>query len=70
MSLSRFPRVRLDACAVAAGAGFRTMVVDLAASRILAPYNGVSLHSWTGIIVLTDAHAPVDNLMAGLSQSR
>ncbi len=35
---------------VRAGASFCTLVLELVAGRVLAPYVGVSLYTWTSII--------------------
>jgi hypothetical protein len=35
---------------IAFASSFCVMVIELVASRILAPYIGVSLYTWTGII--------------------
>ncbi|MBI4318971.1 MAG: fused MFS/spermidine synthase [Chloroflexi bacterium] len=56
--------VRL-ACTVVAIASFCSMAIELAASRILAPYIGVSLYSWTGIIGVVLAGIAVGNYLGG-----
>ncbi len=53
------------ACAVAAIASFCTMTIELAASRVLAPFVGVSLFSWTGIIGVVLAAIVIGNLAGG-----
>ncbi len=49
----RAPGVRgrlVHACAAAFTASFCTMVIELVAARVMAPYVGVSLYTWTSII--------------------
>ena len=53
------------ACAVAAAASFCSMAIELAASRVLAPYVGVSLYSWTGIIGTVLAGIAIGNVLGG-----
>lgn len=53
------------ACAVAAVASFCTILIELAASRLLAPYVGVSLYSWTGIIGVVLAGIALGNVLGG-----
>lgn len=51
--------------AVAAGASFCTMLIELSASRLLAPHVGVSLFSWTGIIGVVLAAIVIGNMAGG-----
>ncbi|MBI4493491.1 MAG: fused MFS/spermidine synthase [Chloroflexi bacterium] len=53
------------ASAVAAIASFCSMAIELAASRVLAPYVGVSLYSWTGIIGVVLAGIALGNYLGG-----
>ncbi|MFN7133511.1 MAG: fused MFS/spermidine synthase, partial [Myxococcales bacterium] len=52
-------------CAVAAAGSFCTMILELSASRILAPYVGVSIYSWTGIIGVVLAGMALGNYVGG-----
>lgn len=52
-------------CGVVVVASFCTMVIELAASRILAPFIGVSLYSWTGIIGVMLAGIALGNFTGG-----
>src|SRR5262249_60078596 len=47
-------------------ASFATMGVELAASRILAPYLGLSLYSWTGIIGVGLLAITIGNYLGGV----
>ena len=53
------------ACAVVFASSFCTMLIELAASRLLAPHVGVSLFSWTGIIGVVLAGVAVGNFVGG-----
>ncbi|MCC6627519.1 MAG: fused MFS/spermidine synthase [Chloroflexi bacterium] len=55
----------IAACAVVAVSSFCTMLIELAASRVLAPYVGVSLYSWTGIIGVVLAGIATGNVIGG-----
>ncbi|MBI2955184.1 MAG: fused MFS/spermidine synthase [Chloroflexi bacterium] len=46
-------------------ASFCTMAIEIASSRILAPYVGVSLFSWTGIIGVVLAGIAIGNYVGG-----
>ncbi len=58
------------ACMTVAVASFASMGVELAASRILAPYLGLSLYSWTGIIGVVLAGIALGNFIGGLIADR
>jgi spermidine synthase len=51
--------------AVVVVASFATMGIELAASRLLAPYLGLSLYSWTGIIGVVLLAITVGNYLGG-----
>lgn len=53
------------ACALVVVSSFCTMAIELAASRVLAPFLGVSLYSWTGIIGVVLAGIAVGNYLGG-----
>jgi hypothetical protein len=53
------------ASAVVFVASFASMGIELAASRILAPYLGLSLYSWTGIIGVVLLGITVGNYLGG-----
>ena len=53
------------ACAVVVVASFCSMVIEMAASRALAPFVGVSLYSWTGIIGVVLAGIAIGNYAGG-----
>jgi spermidine synthase len=55
---------------VVALVSFATMGVELAASRILAPYLGLSLYSWTGIIGVVLLAITIGNYLGGLIADR
>jgi predicted membrane-bound spermidine synthase len=55
---------------VVALASFATMGVELAASRILAPYLGLSLYSWTGIIGVVLLAITIGNYLGGVVADR
>ncbi|HEY3080308.1 MAG TPA: fused MFS/spermidine synthase [Chloroflexota bacterium] len=55
---------------VVALASFATMGVELAASRILAPYLGLSLYSWTGIIGVVLLAITIGNYTGGVIADR
>lgn len=60
------PAFRLPlASAIVFAASFCTMLIELAASRVLAPYLGVSLYSWTGIIGVVLAGIAAGNYLGG-----
>ena len=64
-SFTRLSRPLIAACAVVFVASFCTMLIELAASRLLAPHVGVSLYSWTGIIGVVLAGITVGNYFGG-----
>jgi spermidine synthase/MFS family permease len=53
------------ASAVVVVASFATMGIELAASRLLAPYLGLSLYSWTGIIGVVLLAITLGNYLGG-----
>jgi predicted membrane-bound spermidine synthase len=55
---------------VVALSSFATMGVELAASRILAPYLGLSLYSWTGIIGVVLLAITIGNYLGGVIADR
>ena len=60
------PTFRLPlASAIVFTASFCTLLIELAASRVLAPYLGVSLYSWTGIIGVVLAGIAAGNYLGG-----
>jgi predicted membrane-bound spermidine synthase len=63
-------REQIRACIVASIAGFSTMVVEIVAGRILAPYLGVSLYTWTGIIGVVLAGIAAGAYLGGLIADR
>jgi spermidine synthase len=58
------------ASAIVALSSFATMAVELAASRILAPYLGLSLYSWTGIIGVVLLAISLGNYLGGVVADR
>jgi len=63
-------REQIRSCTVAFIAGFSTMVVEIVAGRILAPYLGVSLYTWTGIIGVVLAGIAAGAYLGGLIADR
>ncbi|HEX4588771.1 MAG TPA: fused MFS/spermidine synthase, partial [Gemmataceae bacterium] len=53
------------ACLIVFVASFCSMALEIAASRLLAPYLGVSLYSWTGIIGVVLAGVMLGNWAGG-----
>ncbi len=53
------------ACAIAFASSFCVMVIELIAARILAPYIGVSLYTWTSIIGVILAGIALGNYLGG-----
>src|SRR5512136_774264 len=51
-------------------ASFSMLVVEIVASRILAPYLGVSLYTWTSIIGVVLAGLSVGNWLGGKAADR
>src|SRR3990172_8773760 len=51
-------------------ASFCTLVIELVAGRILAPYVGVSLYTWTSIIGVVLAGISVGAYLGGLLADR
>ena len=51
--------------AIVVVASFCSMAIELAASRIMAPYVGLSLYSWTGIIGVVLAGIALGNALGG-----
>src|SRR5512136_2222537 len=51
-------------------ASFCTMVIELVASRIMAPYIGVSLYTWTSIIGVVLAGMSLGNFLGGAVADR
>ena len=47
-----------------------TLVIELIAGRIMAPYIGVSLYTWTSIIGIVLAGMSVGNYLGGLVADR
>ncbi|MCL5959961.1 MAG: fused MFS/spermidine synthase [Chloroflexi bacterium] len=58
------------ACIIVVIASFCAMAIELAASRVMAPYVGVSLYSWTGIIGVVLAGIAIGNYAGGLIADR
>jgi spermidine synthase/MFS family permease len=58
------------ACLLVAACSFVTMSLELAASRLLAPYLGVSLYTWTGIIGVVLLGMAVGNQVGGFLADR
>src|SRR5881275_2135928 len=63
------PRMRLSspwvACTIVFIASFCTLVIELIAGRIMAPYIGVSLYTWTSIIGVVLAGISLGNYLGG-----
>src|SRR5687768_15584744 len=53
------------ACAIVFIASFCTLVIELIAGRIMAPYIGVSLYTWTSIIGVCLAGISLGNYVGG-----
>lgn len=53
------------ACAIVFIASFCTLVIELIAGRIMAPYIGVSLYTWTSIIGIVLAGISIGNWLGG-----
>ena len=53
------------ACTIAFLSSFCVMVIELIASRILAPHIGVSLYTWTSIIGVILAGIALGNYLGG-----
>src|SRR5438552_2743305 len=53
------------ACAIVFVASFCTLVIELIAGRIMAPYIGVSLYTWTSIIGVVLAGISLGNYVGG-----
>ncbi len=53
------------ACTIVFVASFCTMVIELIAGRIMAPYIGVSLYTWTSIIGVVLAGISIGNYVGG-----
>jgi spermidine synthase len=51
-------------------AGFCLMVIELVASRIVAPYLGSSLYTWTGVIGVVLAGIAVGNYTGGMAAEK
>src|SRR2546425_1253181 len=63
------PPMRLSspwvACAIVFVASFCTLVIELIAGRIMAPYIGVSLYTWTSIIGVVLARISLGHNIVG-----
>src|SRR5262245_37427237 len=63
------PPMRLSnpwiACAIVFVASFCTLVIELIAGRLMAPYIGVSLYTWTSIIGVVLAGISLGNYVGG-----
>lgn len=57
--------VRAGPCLLAFISSFCVMVVELVAGRVIAPYVGVSLHTWTAVIGIVLLGMTVGNLIGG-----
>ncbi len=55
---------------IAFGSSFCVMVIELVAARILAPYIGVSLYTWTSIIGVILAGIALGNYLGGKAADR
>src|SRR5919198_560893 len=53
------------ACTIVFAASFCTLVIELIAGRIMAPYIGVSLYTWTSIIGVCLAGISIGNYVGG-----
>src|ERR671922_2784617 len=53
------------ACTIVFVASFCTLVIELIAGRIMAPYIGVSLYTWTSIIGVVLAGISLGNYVGG-----
>src|SRR5438105_10587691 len=53
------------ACAIVFVASFCSLVIELIAGRIMAPYIGVSLYTWTSIIGVVLAGISLGNYVGG-----
>src|SRR5436190_22137567 len=53
------------ACTIVFIASFCTLVIELIAGRIMAPYIGVSLYTWTSIIGVVLAGISLGNYLGG-----
>src|ERR671938_1863233 len=53
------------ACAIVFIASFCSLVIELIAGRIMAPYIGVSLYTWTSIIGVVLAGISLGNYVGG-----
>lgn len=58
------------ACAVVAFSSFCTLLIEIGASRMLAPTYGVSLFSWTGIIGVVLLGMAAGNYLGGILADR
>src|SRR3982751_4627867 len=58
------------ACAIVFIASFCTLVIELIAGRIMAPYIGVSLYTWTSIIGVVLAGMSAGNFVGGVVADR
>lgn len=61
---------QIRACVVAFIAGFSSMVVEIVAARVLAPYVGVSLYTWTSTIGVVLAGIASGAYLGGLLADR
>src|SRR5438552_16096181 len=58
------------ACTIVFVASFCTLVIELIAGRIMAPYIGVSLYTWTSIIGVVLAGMSGGNFFGGFVADR
>src|SRR5436190_18270940 len=58
------------ACTIVFIASFCTLVIELIAGRIMAPYIGVSLYTWTSIIGVVLAGMSGGNFLGGFVADR
>ncbi|TAK22342.1 MAG: hypothetical protein EPO26_11620 [Chloroflexota bacterium] len=63
-------RVGLYFSAASFVAGAATMVIEIAAARVLAPLMGVSLYSWTSVIGVILAGLAAGSWLAGAAADR
>src|SRR5512142_1634199 len=64
------PNYKISANVIVFIASFCTMVIELVAGRIMAPYVGVSLYTWTSIIGVVLAGISIGAYVGGMVADR